>query len=221
VNADTVLLAAAMRGQGGGRVIELGCGVGAALIAVAKASPQASFVGVERDPAFASFARENVVLNDVADRVRIVEGDALDGALDFGQFDRVFFNPPYDDGTEGNAPADARRGAHVEERPIGDWIKFWCNRMNARASLTLIHRTHRLAEILAGLEGRLGGIEIAPIRPNGEAEASRVIVRAWKGSRAPLKLLAGLDLHPKPASGEKYTVRAEAIFRGEAGIWPD
>lgn len=220
MNVDTVLLAAAMRGDDNGRVIELGCGVGAALLAVAKDSPQAVCVGIERDPLFAGLARENVALNGLGDRVEIIEADVHDAPATLGQFDRVFFNPPYDEPGEGRAPAEARRGAHIEERPIADWIKVWSNRMSARASLTLIHRAHRLGDILAAIEGRLGGVEIAPIRPSAGAEASRVIVRAWKGSRAPLKLFRGLDLHPDDESKDKYTAEAEAVLRGRASIWP-
>jgi len=90
--------------------------------------------------------------------------------------------------------------------------------MTAHSNLTLIHRAHRLGEILAALEGRLGGVEVFPIRPTADAKARRVIVRAWKGSRAPLKLFAGLDLHPDDGSKDKYTPQTEAILRGEAFI---
>jgi tRNA1(Val) A37 N6-methylase TrmN6 len=219
INLDTVLLAAAMRGVDNGRVIELCCGVGAALIAVAKAAPKARCVGIERDPAYAALARANVSLNTVGDNVQIIEADALAPA-DLGVFDAVFFNPPYDDPADNRAPSEDRRAAHVEERPLDDWIKLWSNRMASGASLTLIHRAHRLWEIVPAIAGRLGGIEIVPIRPNSAAPAHRVLVRAWKGSRAPLTLHKGLDLHPIDAAEGKYTAEAEAILRGEAGVWP-
>jgi tRNA1(Val) A37 N6-methylase TrmN6 len=223
VNVDTMLLAAALPAAniGDGPVVEVGCGVGAALLAVAKgceAPAGRHFIGIERDPLYARLARENVALNGLADCVRIIQADALDPPADLGQFARVFFNPPYDDPGEGRAPAPERQAAYVAERPIGDWIKVWSNRMSAHANLTLIHRAHRLGDILAALEGRLGGAEIYPIRPTARAKARRVIVRAWKGSRAPLKLFAGLDLHPDDAS-EKYTPQAEAILRGEQHIF--
>jgi len=219
INLDTVLLAAAMRDIDNGRVIELCCGVGAALIAVAKVAPHLRCVGVEREPAYAALARENVSRNGVGDKVEIVEADAL-APLELGVFDAVFFNPPYDDPADNRAPANERRAAHVEERPIEDWIKLWSNRMASSASLTLIHRTHRLPEILAALTGRLGGVEVLPIRLSAAASASRVLVRAFKGSRAPMVLHKGLDLHPSDAAEGKYTAETEAILRGEAGVWP-
>jgi tRNA1(Val) A37 N6-methylase TrmN6 len=129
----------------------------------------------------------------------------------------VLFNPPYDDAAEGRAPSEEKRAAFIADRPVSDWIKVWSNRMSAHANMTLIHRAHRLGAILSAFEGRLGGVEVFPIRPFAAAKARRVIVRAWKGSRAPLKLFAGLDLHPDDGR-QKYTPEAEAILRGDAHI---
>jgi tRNA1(Val) A37 N6-methylase TrmN6 len=222
VNVDTLLLAATLPQERiGGRIVEPCCGVAAGLLAVAvgyERGGDVEFVGVERDPMYAQLARENVELNAQAHRAKIVEADALDPNVDFGVFDRVFFNPPYDNAQEGRPPADGKRTAFIADRPIGDWIKVWSNRMTAHSNLTLIHRAHRLGEILAALEGRLGGVEAFPIRPSGQSKASRIIIRAWKGSRAPLKLFAGLDLHPADNAKDKYTREAEAILRGEANI---
>ena len=224
VNVDTILLAATLREaqiRGGARIVEPGCGVGAAILAIATGFTRASdarFLGIERDPAYAALARQNVELNGQTHRVEIIEADAVDPRADFGVFDHVIFNPPYDHEGEGRPPAEGKRAAYLADRPVGDWISVWCNHMGAHSNITLIHRPHRLGEILAALEGRLGGVEVFPIRPNAAAKARRVIVRAWKGSRAPLKLLKGLDMHPGADSKDKYTPEADAILRGEAFI---
>ncbi len=90
------------------------------------------------------------------------------------------------------------------------------NRLTGDGVLTVIQRAAKLPEILAALEGRLGGVEVFPIRPRAEEPAKRVLVRARKGSRAPLRLLRGLDLHDSSAA--KHTPETEAILRGDAAI---
>jgi len=224
VNVDTLLLAAAVEARDGMRLLEAGCGVGAALLAVAARTENTTFVGLERDANMASLASENVAANGMSTRAEIVKGDVLGRDANRstlgGVFDGAFFNPPYDEEGEGRAPSEARRHAYVADAPIDAWIAALADQLTGGAALTLIHRAHKLPEILSALEGRLGGVEIMPLRPRADASAKRVIVRARKGSRAPLRLLKGLDLHD--ASDAKYTPEVEALLRGETILsWGD
>jgi tRNA1(Val) A37 N6-methylase TrmN6 len=216
VNADTMLLAAAVEARAGARLMEAGCGIGAALIAVAARDENIRSIGVERDANMAAYARENVALNAMAARVEIVTGDALERSANWGVFDGVFFNPPYDAAGEGQAPADARVHAHIADAPLNAWISALADRLTGGGALTLIHRAAKAPEILAALAGRLGGIEMIPVHPRAGEAAKRVLVRARKGSRAPFRLLPGWVLHD--VSGAKYTLETEALLRGEALI---
>jgi tRNA1(Val) A37 N6-methylase TrmN6 len=213
VNVDTILLAAAVEAATGMRLMEAGCGVAAALLAVAVRSENTKLVGVERDQNIASIARENVAMNAMSDRVEIVTGDALEKTANLGVFDGVFVNPPFARDGEGRAPVEHRRYAHVTGVSIDAWIAALADRLSGGAALTLIHRAEKLPELLAAFEGRLGGLEIIPMRPRAGEAAKRVIVRGRKGSRAPLKLYAGLDIHD--ASGGKYASETDAILKGE------
>ncbi|MFT3727310.1 MAG: methyltransferase [Terricaulis sp.] len=213
VNADTLLLASAVEAEPGMRLMEAGCGVAAALLAVAVRSENTKLVGVERDTNIASIARENVAANAMSDRVEIVTGDALQKAMNVGVFDGVFFNPPFDQEGEGRAPAEHRAYAHVSDASVGAWIAALADRLRGGAALTLIQRAAKLVEILSAMEGRLGGVELIPIRPRAGEPAKRIIMRARKGSRAPLKMYAGMDLHD--ASGAKYAPEMDAILKGE------
>lgn len=217
-NVDTVLLAAAVEAHAGQRLMEAGAGVAAVTLAVAVRCESATFVAVERDAAMAAYARENVALNAMSQRIEVVEGDALKrgGAT----FDGVFCNPPFDTEGEGRAPAEARRHAYIAEEPIAAWVAALADRLTGGAALTLIQRAAKLPEILSALEGRLGGVEVIPIRPRAGAAAKRVLVRARKGSRAAFRLYRGIDLHDP--SGAKYTPETEVVLRGETPItWGD
>ncbi|MGD9967235.1 MAG: tRNA1(Val) (adenine(37)-N6)-methyltransferase [Hyphomonadaceae bacterium] len=216
VNVDTLLLAAAVEARDGARLMEAGAGVGAALLAVAIRNENVSLVGIERDQNIASILRENVAANAMMHRIDIVTGDALDRALSLGAFDGVFANPPFDSASEGRPPIESRRYAHIADATLDRWIGSLADRLTGGAALTLIHRAAKVPEILAALEGRLGGVEVIPIRARAGEAAARVLVRARKGSRAPFRLCPELVLHD--ASGAKYTAETEAILRGEAGI---
>ncbi len=214
VNVDTLLLAAAV--EAGERLMEAGCGVGAAALAVAARNPRVRVLGVERDANMAALARENVALNAMGERVEIVTGDALERSAPRGVFDGVFCNPPYAMEGEGREPAPARRHAHIADAPIDAWVAALADRLTGGAALTLIHRADKLTEVLAAFEGRLGGAELIPLHPRAGEPAKRILARARKGSRAPLRLLQGLVLHD--ASGAKYTPKVEAILRGEREV---
>ncbi|ANP47364.1 tRNA1(Val) (adenine(37)-N6)-methyltransferase [Candidatus Viadribacter manganicus] len=216
VNVDTLLLAAATEAKDGARLLEAGCGVGAALLAIAVRNENVKLLGVERDQNIASISRENVAANAMTHRIEIVTGDALDRALNIGVFDGVLVNPPYDLENEGRAPAESRRYAHIADHPLDTWIAALADRLTGGAALTMIHRAAKMPEILAVLDGRLGGAEVIPIRPREGEAAGRVLVRARKGSRAPFRLCPELVLHD--TSGAKYTPETEAILRGEAAI---
>jgi tRNA1(Val) A37 N6-methylase TrmN6 len=216
VNVDTLLLAAAVEARDDAHVMEAGCGVGAGLIALAARNEKIRLTGFERERNIAEIARENVATNAMVQRIEIVTGDVLERSTNTRTYDGVFFNPPFDEAGEGRAPAAHRAHAHVSEATIDQWVAALADCLRGGAALTLIHRARKLSDILSALDGRLGAVEIFPIRPRAESEASRVIVRARKGSRAPLRLLRGLDLHN--ASGAKYTPEAEAILRGAALI---
>lgn len=216
VNVDTLLLAAAIETKDGARLMEAGSGVGAALLSLAIRNENTKLVGVERDQNIASISRENVAANAMMHRIEIVTGDALDRGLQLGVFDGVFTNPPFDDGGEGRAPSESRKYAHVADAPLDAWIAALADRLTGGAALTMIHRAAKLPEILAGLDGRLGGAEVIPIRPRAGEPARRVLVRARKGSRAPFRLCPELVLHD--ASGAKHTPETEAVLRGEAVI---
>jgi SAM-dependent methyltransferase len=67
------------------RMADVGCGEGWSTIALARAYPNARFVGIDLDAPSISAARRNAVEAGVADRIEFRDGDAasaLDGAFD-------------------------------------------------------------------------------------------------------------------------------------------
>jgi tRNA1(Val) A37 N6-methylase TrmN6 len=216
---DAALLAAACDALAGERVLDVGCGPGAVLMQAAARRPQARFWGVERDREALELARRGVALNGMSERVEVLGGDVAQGftALKLRPFDAVLSNPPFfDDATRLRGPDPTRRGAYLADDGLEAWIAFLSKAVREGGSITLIHRADRLADILALLSAKSGGIRIRPVHPFADAPAKRVLVRAVKTGKAPLELLPPLVLHDR--SGGKHTPEAEAILRGEAAL---
>ena len=80
----------------GGTVLEIGCGTGRNLIAVARAYPGARLFGLDISEAMLATARGNIARAGLGDRIMLAQGDAtaFDAQALFGcaRFDRLFFS---------------------------------------------------------------------------------------------------------------------------------
>jgi tRNA1(Val) A37 N6-methylase TrmN6 len=216
---DAALLAAACDAKAGERVVEAGCGPGAALLQAAVRRPDSRFVGVERDPAALTLAQENIALNGLGGQVEALAGDVAQPFVRLGRaaFDAALANPPFfDDESRLRAPSPARRAAWIADDGLGAWIGFLLKAVRERGTLTVIHRADRLGDILTLLDGKAGAVQVLPVHPFADAPAKRVLVRAVKTGRAPLRLLPPLILHDRAGPGHRPEV--EAILRGEAAL---
>jgi tRNA1(Val) A37 N6-methylase TrmN6 len=217
--ADAALLAAACDAGEGARVIEAGCGAGAALLAAAARRPGARFLGVERDPAALALARENIVLNRLHDRVEVADGDVAKGfrALRQPGFDAALANPPFfDDEKALRGPAPQRRGAWIADEGLGAWARFLLDAVRRGGTITVIHRADRLGDLLALLGEGAGSFQVRSVHPHADEPAKRVLVRAIRDGKAPLQILPPLVLHDR--GGAKHTAEAEEILRGRAAL---
>ncbi|MBU0724804.1 MAG: methyltransferase [Alphaproteobacteria bacterium] len=215
---DPVLLAAAVPARPGERVVEAGCGAGAAALCLLARLPEISVLGLEIQPEMAALARLNAGLNDVADRFQILDGDVAAPLPEPQKADHVMMNPPFLPPGRGTAPPGvAKAVAHIEgEADLPAWVGFAARQLKHRGSVTIIHRADRLADTLAALALQgLGSVVVLPLWPGEGKPAKRVIVQARKGGRAPLVLLPGLILH-RPDGG--FTDRAEAVLRDAASL---
>lgn len=216
---DAALLAAACDAAPGQSVLDAGCGVGAVMLCAAARRPGVRFLGVEMDEAAVALARANIEANGVAERVSVVRGRiGAGGEAPGAAFDAALSNPPFfDDQTKLRGPSPEKAAAWLTPEGLRAWISDLLRALRDGGTLTLIHRADRLGDILSALTTRAGAVQIRPVAPFFEAPAKRVLVRAVKSSRAPMRLLPPLVLHERGAS-EKHAVQTEAILRGEAAI---
>ena len=220
---DSVLLAAAVPAEADSRVLELGSGAGVASLCLAARVPGARITGIEIDPDLVRLANENAARNAFADRVSFVTADAnQDGPLfpppftgevsrsdGGGNFDHVFFNPPFHPDSAHVSPVTARDHA---TRDSTDAVRAWTGRALALArdggTITAIVRADRVEEIVDSAHG-YGGI-LFPLHPRSGDKPKRVIVQIQKRKGGEFATATGLILHE---SDGRSTEAAEAVLR--------
>lgn len=213
---DAAVLVAALNLKPGQRSMEFGCGAGAALLSAAALYDDVELIGVELDPKAAALAQQNIALNDMTGRVRVIEGDAL-AYRDERELDAVFFNPPFfDDPSTLRAPKLGKSPAWMSDAGLAAWIDTGLRPLRSGGVITVIQRADRLDDILIALKGRAGTVNVLPIQSRAEESAKRVLVQATKTGKAPLQIRPPLILHE--AGGPGFTAQADAIFRGEARL---
>jgi tRNA1(Val) A37 N6-methylase TrmN6 len=223
VGHDAILLAAATAAHGGEHAVDLGAGVGAAGLALARRVNGVTLSLVEIDPTLTQLGRDNAERNGLADRVRAI---CLDVTAPAGAFtaaglakesvDRVLMNPPFN-ALQNSSPEPSLRTAHAAPRgTLGQWSRTASRLLRPDGVLTLIWRADGLDEVLSALASGFGAVSLLPVHPKPGAPAIRVLARATKGSRAPLVLLPGLML--AEANG-KPSEAAERVLR-HGGVLP-
>ena len=226
VAIDPVLLAASVPAGESDTVLDVGTGVGAAMLCLARRVAGVKITGVEVQRDLVHLAAENIAGNGLAGRVDAMVGDLQrpPPRLVPRSFDHVMANPPYFEAGRVRASGkDEKATANIEgSGGIGAWVNYCLSMVRPGGTITMIHRTDRLAELLALLGDKSGDVIIFPLwshnpfELNDDAEdqapvaAKRVIVQALAGSRGPLRLSAGLVLHKN--NGDN-TPAADAILR--------
>lgn len=226
---DAMLLAACVPEGFAGRLADLGAGVGAAGLAVAARCPAARVVLVEREAQMLAHARLTLAHDANAALRGRIEALAADvtltgkarrqAGLADASFDFALMNPPFNEAADRASPDALRRAAHVmEDGLFGRWLRTASALVKPRGGLALIARPQSLGEILAALDGRFGGARILPVHPRPDEPAIRILLRAVRGSRAPLSLLLPLVLHERGGDGG-FSARADAAINGRAELF--
>ena len=220
---DAVLLAAATPAQSGHRVIDFGAGVGAAGLALARRVAGVELVLVEIDAGLAELARDNARSNAIPAEIIVLDLNASAEAfaavgLTPDSADVVLMNPPFNDPARHRAsPEKTREIAHVATATtLQGWIHAARRTLKSGGVLNLIWRADGLAEVLAALDRGFGSLVVLPVHGDPVAPAIRVLVRAIKGGKAPMRLCAALMLNDESGVPNK---RVQEVLAGK-GVLP-
>src|SRR4030088_2556191 len=207
---DAMLLAAATPARSGDRVVDLGAGVGAAGLALARRVVGIQIVLVEIDAALAGRVRGNASSNAIAADVIVLDvASAADSFAAAGlapdSVDVVLMNPPFNDAARHRASPDkAREIAHMATAAtLESWIHAARRILKSGGLLSLIWRADGLLEVLAALDRGFGSLAILPVHGDAKMPAIRVLIRAIKGGKAPTQMYAALMLNDESAVPNK------------------
>lgn len=217
---DPVLLAASVPAREGQSVLELGCGVGAAMFCLATRVPDLSLTGIEVQADYANLCRANATANGVKATIHTADLSAPPAALRGMSFDHVIANPPYFHQARVHPSLNSGKNiAFSGATPLADWLNLAFKRLKPKGWLTLIQDISRLPEVLGALDPRFGSTAVTPLTGRQGRDADRFILQTRKGGlalfnlKAPIALHAGSD-HIK--DGEDYAPEIAAVLRNGA-----
>jgi tRNA1(Val) A37 N6-methylase TrmN6 len=216
---DAVLLAGLTPLEPGTMVADLGSASGAVGLMAAIRCPTARVLLVERDADLVALARRNIALNGLSERATAIQADLFwpksargEAGLATGSVDLVLTNPPFFEGEARPSPEPGRRAAHeMEGGGLAEWLESAADLLRPKGRLALIHRADGLARCLAALDRRFGSIVVTPIHPREGEGASRILVLAIKGGRAPLRIAPGYILHHSDGSFTDEAARLHGV----------
>ena len=221
---DAVLLAAGLPSNISGTLADLGSGSGVAGLAAVALRPDLKVLLVENNPGMAELAfqtsklAKNASLNS---RVEVLEADVTlsgtkrqNAGLAINSFDYVIMNPPYNDANSNNASNDrVKAEAHLMGGGgLDAWMRTATSILKPGGMLVMIYRSQSIGQIIAATQGRFGALTIMPIYSRANEPAKLLLVRAIKGSRAPIVFAPPIVVHNDDGS---FTTHLETILAGE------
>ncbi len=213
---DPILLASLAKGQG--KIMDLGCGIGTAGLAVATRCPEIELSLLDISSRNIDFTKRNAEKNNISCTF-YTETVKNKTALPANHFDEVIVNPPYFESGAYYEDEKSRKSLSNHEgesqTTLNEWLDCANYLLHAKGILTLIHRCERLDDIIAHLKAiKFGAITLIPLWPRKETPAKLILIQAQKGSKKSLCLHSGLILHEE---GKQYTQETQDIlYKGHA-----
>ena len=225
---DAILLAAALPIDISGKLADLGSGSGVAGLAAISLRPDLNVQMVENNSQLADLAYQSSKLAANAKmkhRIEVLQADVtLSGlkrekaGLHDNSFDFVIMNPPYNDVASNRTSTDILKAeAHMMgEGGLDAWMRTATTILKPRGMLAMIYRASSIGQIIAATQGRFGGLTILPIHSRVNEPAKRLLIRATKGSRAPIVFAPPVVIHQDDGS---FTTAADAILKGKQTLF--
>ncbi|MFC1799014.1 tRNA1(Val) (adenine(37)-N6)-methyltransferase [Thermodesulfobacteriota bacterium] len=212
---DAVLLASHVKPQAGDTIVDLGSGCGVIPLILSYRHPDIRVIGVEVQNELAEIASRNVVENQMADRVTILNQDMR--SLTKEQLDCpvnvVISNPPYwQVGASRLNPNSQRAVArHELKATLADVMDTAVRILVPSGKLIIIYPVDRMTDLITRM--RSAAIEpgfFRTIHPLPDSAAKLILVEGVKGGRQGIRIAS--PLYITGPDGD-YTDEMAEMFR--------
>ena len=215
---DAVLLANFANVSRDDAVLDLGTGTGIIPILIAGHTEAKNIVGVEIQPHIAKMAKRSVDMNNLDDRIEVVNDDLknIDQYMKHNSFDVVTTNPPYIKSNGGlkNTTDTKAISRHEIKCTLEDVIRVATKLLKHNGQFFMVNRPERLVDIITlmrkyKLEPKL----VRFVYPSQNKNANLVLVKGIKGANHELKVVEPLYVYDEDGN---YTKEIDYIYnRGE------
>ena len=181
------------------QVCDLGTSTGIIPLIISHKNKKCHITGVELQKASAERAKRNVELNNLTDRIDIVNSDILDLGQEFTRkFDTVVTNPPYMVSGNGlvNCNNEKMIARHETTANLEDFFRVSSKIVKEKGNLFMVHRPSRLPDLIT--LGRKYNFELKTMQmvvPKPGGTANIVLLHySYLGGKE-LRLLPELPVH--------------------------
>lgn len=204
---DAVLLSGFASVRRGETVLDLGTGTGIIPLLLEAKTEGSHFTGLEIQRESADMAYRSVCLNDLTEKISIVEGDLKEAVSMFGKasFDVVTSNPPYMTGKHGLTNPDSHKAVARHEIlcTLEDVVSQASALLRDGGRFYMVHRPFRLAEIMNVMTRyKLEPKRMKLVYPFVDKEPNMVLLEGLKGGRPRITVEKPLIVYREPG---KYT----------------
>lgn len=217
---DAVLLADFATGRPESRVIDLGTGTGVIPLLMEGRDKGAHFTALEIQEYSADMAERSVKLNDLEDKIKVVNGDIKEVAKLFpaASFDVVTSNPPYIQGKHGleNTMEPKNIARHEVLLCLEDVIRAAAYLLKPNGSFAMVHKPFRLAEIIRLMSKyKLEPKRMCLVQPYNDKEPNMVLIEGFKGQKTMMKIEPALVVYNRDGSYTEDLLTRYGEYRNE------
>ncbi len=167
------------------KVIDLGTGTGIISILLSGKTNRTNFVGVEVQSEVADMAKRSVNLNNLENRIKILNMNILDLKKEYkkGDFDVVVTNPPYKKLNTGVININDKKliSRHEVKASLENFIEISSFLLKDFGEFYMVHRPDRLVDIFYIMrQNEIEPKRIKFVYPNKNKKANLILVKGIK-----------------------------------------